>query len=103
MVAAVRFKSAEDMSCDILHLPDIYLNHSESMSEVYSFTCIAEKWRYTEEEWYARYGEERPYPRHVAEIIVSKHRHGPVGSVNLLFKDNLMKFVQPEKFLEAEG
>jgi replicative DNA helicase len=56
---------------------------------------------YTEEEWFARYGDERPYPRHVAEIVVSKHRHGPVGSVKLLFRENLVKFESAA--LELEG
>jgi replicative DNA helicase len=47
---------------------------------------------YTEEEWFDRYGEDRPYPKHVAEVVVSKHRHGPVGNVRLLFRENLLRF-----------
>ena len=56
---------------------------------------------YTEEEWFTRYGEDRPYPRHVAEIVVSKHRHGPVGNVKLLFREHLVKFESAP--LELEG
>ena len=56
---------------------------------------------YTEEEWFARYGEEKPYPRHIAEIVVLKHRHGPVGSVKLLFRENLVKFVSADLGIEG--
>ena len=46
---------------------------------------------YTEEEWASR-SPDRPYPKNVAEIIVAKHRHGPVGNVKLLFRDKLVRF-----------
>ena len=45
----------------------------------------------TEEEWVSRYPE-RTYPKNIAEIIVAKHRHGPVGSIKLLFRDSLVRF-----------
>ena len=45
----------------------------------------------TEEEWASR-SPERPYPKNIAEIIVAKHRHGPVGSIKLLFRDSLVRF-----------
>ncbi len=35
------------------------------------------------------------YPN-VAEVILSKHRHGPTGRVELLFKKSIMKFVDGE-------
>ncbi|MGZ6346827.1 MAG: replicative DNA helicase [Anaerolineales bacterium] len=35
--------------------------------------------------------------QNVAEIIVSKHRNGPTGSVELVFMSNLAKFVDAEK------
>ena len=45
----------------------------------------------TEEEWTQMHpGQE--YPRHIAEIIVAKHRKGPTGSVQLQFIDNLVRF-----------
>jgi len=36
--------------------------------------------------------EEDPAKQNLAEIIVSKHRNGPVGSVQLIFRKNLAKF-----------
>ena len=45
----------------------------------------------TEEEWeQQRPGQ--PYPRNIADIIVSKHRNGPTGSIQLEFRDNLVRF-----------
>ena len=45
----------------------------------------------TEEEWeQQRPGQ--PYPAGIAEIIVAKHRNGPVGNVHLRFHNNLVRF-----------
>ena len=46
---------------------------------------------FTEDEWSSRFPD-KPYPKNIAEIIVSKHRHGPVGNLKLLFRDNLVRF-----------
>ena len=32
-----------------------------------------------------------------AEIIIAKHRNGPVGNINLLFQSNITKFKNPTK------
>jgi replicative DNA helicase len=36
--------------------------------------------------------EDDPAKQNIAEIIVSKHRNGPIGSVQLIFRKNLAKF-----------
>ena len=46
---------------------------------------------YTDEEWKGQFTD-REYPKNIAEIIVAKHRHGPLGNVKLLFRDNLLRF-----------
>ncbi len=52
---------------------------------------------FTEEEWEQRYPDQI-YSQNMAEIIVSKHRHGPVGTVKLLFEASLVRFrtAEPE-------
>ena len=46
---------------------------------------------HTQDEWERQFGD-KPYPKNVAEIIVAKHRHGPVGNLKLLFRDTLVRF-----------
>ena len=46
---------------------------------------------YSEDDWAGRYPG-KPFPKNVAELIVAKHRHGPVGVVKLLFRDHLVRF-----------
>jgi replicative DNA helicase len=46
---------------------------------------------YTEQEWDQQFPE-RPYPKGIAEVLVAKHRHGPTGSINLIFNENVVRF-----------
>lgn len=45
----------------------------------------------SEEQWEA-HSAGTPYPKDVAEIIVSKHRHGPLDSINLRFRGDMARF-----------
>ena len=45
----------------------------------------------SEEEWERR-SPDAPFPRSIAEIIVAKHRHGPMGSIHLRFQERLARF-----------
>ncbi len=56
----------------------------------------------TPEEWELR-NPERPYPAGVAEIIVAKHRNGPVGSLFLRFNGKLARFEDLPINVDAEG
>ena len=50
-----------------------------------------EDMNFTQEEWEARFVD-KPYPRDIAELIISKHRHGALGSLHLRFESRLAKF-----------
>jgi len=47
----------------------------------------------SEEDWEkAHVLDGKPYPRDIAEIMISKHRNGPLGEVKLHFTNRLVKF-----------
>jgi replicative DNA helicase len=46
---------------------------------------------FTEEDWH-RTHEGQEYPRELADIIVAKHRNGPIGQVKLRFNMKLTNF-----------
>jgi len=46
---------------------------------------------YTIEEWQDQHPD-KEYPREIADIIIAKHRNGPIGQIKLRFRHNLAKF-----------
>ena len=46
----------------------------------------------TEEEWLNSHPTGPDYPRNIAEVIIAKHRHGPIGNIKLLFHNRLVRF-----------
>ncbi len=55
----------------------------------------------SEKEW-NKTNEGAPYPRGLAELIVAKHRHGPIGSIYLAVKDEIGKFSSVPEARAAE-
>ncbi len=51
---------------------------------------------FTEEDWESKFPD-RPYPKGIADIIVAKHRNGPVGRARLFFRERVAKFENLEK------
>ena len=63
----------------------------EQDADVVMFIYRAD-FNFTKEEWEARFVNQ-PYPESVAEIIIAKHRHGPLGSIHLQFEDQFVRFM----------
>ena len=62
----------------------------EQDADVVGFVYREEMY-YTEEEWY-RDHEDQEYPRELADIIIAKHRNGPIGQVKLRFNSRITNF-----------
>ncbi|MFA7190970.1 MAG: replicative DNA helicase, partial [Dehalococcoidales bacterium] len=74
----------------------------EQDADVVSFVYREEVYS-TEEEWY-RSHENQEYPRGLADIIVAKHRNGPIGQVKLRFNNRLTAFENlPADSIELKG
>ena len=63
----------------------------EQDADVVMFIYRAD-FNFTREDWEARFVNQ-PYPENVAEIIISKHRHGPLGSIHLQFEEQFVRFI----------
>ena len=62
----------------------------EQDADVVMFIYKADRY-YTEQQWQEKYPVEM-YPKGIADIIVAKHRNGPMGTIQLRFVDHLAKF-----------
>ncbi len=51
---------------------------------------------YSEQEWEERFPD-RSYPKGIAELIVAKHRNGPIGKVRVYFEEKLARFDNLER------
>ena len=47
---------------------------------------------YSREEEWERQNPVEPYPKNIAELIIAKHRNGPLKSLNLYFRDQFSRF-----------
>ncbi len=46
----------------------------------------------TEADWQREYGDQEPYPKGIAHILIAKNRNGPTGEVPLRFIQEMTKF-----------
>ena len=73
----------------------------EQDADVVAFIYRADAY-YTEEDW-ARFYPNEPYPRNIADLIVAKHRNGPVGEAKLYFRTQFSRFENLVQAVDLEG
>jgi replicative DNA helicase len=82
------------------HIPQLSdLRESGSIeqdADVVVFIYREEKYM-TRDDWQSQNPEKPPgqYPAGKAQLIVAKHRNGPTGVIEVLFRDNISKFEDP--------
>lgn len=84
-------RATELRSPPIPHLADLRESGSIEQDADLVLFIYREDLAFTPEEWERR-NPTRPYPRNIAHVIVAKHRHGPLGQVDLYFFDRQAKF-----------
>ena len=47
---------------------------------------------YLDEDAWERVNPMEPYPKNIAELIIAKHRNGPLKNMNLYFRDQFSRF-----------
>ena len=84
-------RAVEDRTGHRPQLADLRESGSiEQDADVVAF-IYREDMYYSEDEWDARFTG-KPYPKNIAEVILAKHRHGPIDTVNLFFREKLSRF-----------
>jgi replicative DNA helicase len=81
----------------IPHLSDLPESGSiEQDADVVVFIYREEKYM-SREDWQSQNPEKGPgqYPAGKAQLIVAKHRNGPTGVIEVIFRDNISKFEDP--------
>jgi len=63
----------------------------EQDADVVTFIYRDEYYYKNEEEWMVAHPD-REFPREEADVIIAKHRNGPIGRVKLRFRHNLARF-----------
>jgi len=62
----------------------------EQDADVVIFICRDEVY-FTREEWQTQHPE-RDYPEGIANIVIAKHRNGPIGQIDLHFSPKTARF-----------
>ena len=99
---------ARDLDVPLLALsqlsraPELRTNHRPQLSDLRESGSIEQdadvvafiyrEDTYTSREEWEKREPTRPYPENVAEIIVSKHRNGPLGTIPLYFRSDTVRF-----------
>ena len=68
----------------------------EQDADIVMFIHREEKY-ISEEEWLRSRSIEEEYPRGLSELIIAKHRNGPIGNVNLVVQDQFARFMSANR------
>ena len=68
----------------------------EQDADIVMFIHREEKY-ISEEEWLRSRSIEEEYPKGLSELIIAKHRNGPIGNVNLVVQDQFARFMSANR------
>ncbi len=68
----------------------------EQDADIVAFIHREEKY-ISEEEWFRSKSSSEPYPKGLSELIIAKHRNGPIGNLDLVVQDQYARFLSANK------
>ncbi|MDX9917077.1 MAG: replicative DNA helicase [Gudongella sp.] len=99
---------AKEMECPVLALsqlsraPELRSDHRPILSDLRESGAIEQDADVVMFLYRDEYYDKESEKKNIGEIIIAKHRNGPTGSVELVFKQEFTKFLNIERYIDTD-
>ena len=99
---------AKEMECPVLALsqlsraPELRSDHRPILSDLRESGAIEQDADVVLFLYRDEYYDKESEKKNIGEVIISKHRNGPTGSVELVFKQEYTKFLNMERYIDSD-
>jgi len=99
---------AKEIACPVLALsqlsraPELRSDHRPILSDLRESGAIEQDADVVLFLYRDEYYDKESEKKNIGEVIIAKHRNGPTGSVELVFKHEFTKFLNKEKYLDTD-
>jgi replicative DNA helicase len=99
---------AKEMECPVLALsqlsraPELRSDHRPILSDLRESGAIEQDADVVLFLYRDEYYDKESEKKNIGEVIIAKHRNGPTGSIELVFKQEYTKFLNMEKFIDTD-
>jgi len=96
------------MECPVLALsqlsraPELRSDHRPILSDLRESGAIEQDADVVMFLYRDEYYDKESEKKNIGEVIIAKHRNGPTGSIELVFKQEYTKFLNMEKFIDTD-
>lgn len=99
---------AKEMECPVLALsqlsraPELRSDHRPILSDLRESGAIEQDADVVLFLYRDEYYDKESEKKNIGEVIIAKHRNGPTGSIDLVFKQEYTKFLNMERYIDAD-
>lgn len=99
---------AKEMECPVLALsqlsraPELRSDHRPILSDLRESGAIEQDADVVMFLYRDEYYDKESEQKNIAELIIAKHRNGPTGQIELVFKQEYTKFLNMEKYMDVD-
>lgn len=99
---------AKEMECPVLALsqlsraPELRSDHRPILSDLRESGAIEQDADVVLFLYRDEYYDKESEKKNIGEVIISKHRNGPTGSIELVFKQEYTKFLNMERYIDSD-